>query len=82
MSDTQDEQTKVLNDFTAKIEEFMGHVVEMNKRLNELEIAVAYLLNKDPEWVADFQKRQKQEKESTQNEGQTEERRETLIEPE
>lgn len=64
----------VLKEFTEKLNEFMGQVVVMHNRLNEMEIALAYLLSKDPEWVAQFKKQQSGE----QSDGNKEE----LIEPE
>lgn len=62
MSDeTNQTQEEVLAEFTSKIEEFMAHSMQLNVRLNELEVAVAYLLQKDPEWVANFKAQQEAE---------------------
>lgn len=61
-----DEQ--VLKDFTVKLEEFMGQVVLLHNRVQELESGVGYLLSKDPTWMAAFHAAQAQE--SAANESQ------------
>lgn len=60
-----DEQ--VLKDFTAKLEEFMGQVVLLHNRVQELESGVGYLLSKDPTWMAAFNAAQSQEGASDEN---------------
>lgn len=71
------ETQKFLSAFSEKLNQFMEQVVLMHRRLSELEVAVAYLLSKDPQWVENFQKQQAEE-----SKGNASEQENKLVEPE
>jgi len=52
---------EVFPQFVERLEEFMGQVVHMHNRMAELETALAYLLSKDPQWMANFNAAQQEQ---------------------
>lgn len=65
---SEHDQETVLATFTERLEEFMAQVVHMHNRQNELETALAYLLSKDPQWMANFNAAQQAEQENREPE--------------
>lgn len=60
---------EAIENFSERLNEFMGQVVLMHNRLFELEKAVGYLLTKDPEWMEAFKKAQSEEAAGEQEAG-------------
>jgi recombination DNA repair RAD52 pathway protein len=67
-----------LKTFSEQLNLFMEQTVVLHNRVSELEIAIAYLLSKDPQWVENFKSAQAAEHEQAKQKVQES----TLVEPE
>jgi hypothetical protein len=57
---TTETRESVVEDFVVKLNSFMEQVTYLHNRVFELEKAMGYVLSKDAEWMAAFQKAQEQ----------------------
>lgn len=82
-TDTQNHENQSPEDFLKAFSEqlniFMEQTVHLHNRVSELEVAIAYLLSKDPQWVENFQKEMAKEAKPSDGADSAEEK---LVEPE